>query len=166
MSANTNMNATAAVVAPKWRPSGLPSQETMKCAIKNLKLHGKWKWAKPSGNATTTAYFVCNEHVGCERLARISCVGGVFYTCMTGEHTLLATHGPRINSTLGWMDEERLVNGLNEGARPAAVRSSLLEDESRRLQSVGVDPLSCTDDGGGLAGEKTMLPLLQDRVEG
>lgn len=135
------------------------SMATAKMEAKKLEF-GKWKWAKPSGNGKTTAYFVCNAHVNCGRHLRIAMQSDIFFVWLKGKHAAEPTFGKRVNSTLSWQADETLRVAVTQGARPGAVYAGMLKDASLHLKAAGEDPLSHKKAGGGLEGE-----LLSSRMQ-
>ena len=138
-----------------WAESALGLHETIKGAIAAGKSAegGKWKWAKPSGNAVTTAYFRCNTHVDCGRLFRVSGSPGSFNISFKGEHSTTGlTKGKRVNSTLSWEADEQLRSAADMGSRPSQLRVTMLKEKSEQLKSAGEDPLAHKDPAGGLEG--------------
>ena len=83
---------------------------------------GKALWL--SGNCKTTAYMVCNAHIGCGRHLKVHKVDDIYYVSFKGDHTQDPTLGKRKNSTLTWDQEAALMSGVDQGGRPSAVRVS------------------------------------------
>ena len=142
-----------------WKRNVCASYPTIKDAIAAGKEseNGKWKWDKPSGNGNTTAYFVCKEHVNCERRMRIGKLDELYVISYHGEHTKPLLLGPRKNSAITWTQEADMKKALDQGSTPGKIRCSMLKDAAAKLAADGEDPLDHKLDEGGLEGEYSWL---------
>ena len=140
-----------------WTLARYANQPTIKLAEESITAveDGKWKMARSPGNGVTNHYFVCNAHVSCGRMLKVSRVDGAFAIFLKGEHTTEQTFGKRKNSTLSWEDDDRLKRAVDQGAKPGGVFVSLSKAKVEELHKDGLDPLEHKKDDGGLVGENT-----------
>ena len=138
-----------------WIVSALHEYATMAQAKSEAKKteNGKWKYDKPSGNGTTTAYFVCNAHEKCGRKMKVAKGGGVCHIFYKGKHTAVPTKGARKNSTLTWEQDAELKKAIDQGAKPGQIRVSMLKAKAGEHHDAGHDPLAHKDAEGGLEGQ-------------
>ena len=136
--------AEAKKVAKKLKNSGNPE--------------GRWKWAKNPGDGVNYAVFQCNAHKDCDHQIMVRKQHDGFGFKEKGEHAKEAKLKRRVNSTLGFDDEEMLKKEVDAGAKPAGIFSSMTKAKMRALVDEGEDPLSSEhkNETGGLKGTITI----------
>lgn len=144
--------------ATEWMPCGIPAVTTMAeaKAVAQMQEGGKWKWAKPPGDGVRTVYLMCNAHVGCLRLQKISKDGaGMFNIWAKGTHSEEVNLKRRKNSPLTFDEEAALRTAIDAGVRPGAFVVAKTKEKLSELKSSGEDPLAHKRPEGGLEGKHT-----------
>lgn len=154
-------------MSQEWERLPIQPFSTIKAAIEKARQHehGRWKWAKPSGNCIRTAYLACNAHIQCGVKLMVSQMGGDFFmalgsmksnwACVSiklGEHSTTDNLYKRKNSALTWEEERTLRDAVEIGGRAGQVKAVLLNKEVSRLKGAGEKVLDHKRPEGGLEG--------------
>ena len=141
--------------ADSWMLCGIAPSATMAeaKAVAHRQEDGKWKWAKPPGDGVRTVYLMCNAHVGCLRMQRISKDGaGLFNIWAKGNHGEEINLKRRKNSLLTFDEEAALRTAMDSGVRPGAFVVAQTKERLTTIKDAGEDPLAYKKPEGGLEG--------------
>jgi|EP00966_Prymnesium_polylepis_P155958 hypothetical protein len=140
---------------PKWTVVRELCGSNMKEARELAKSYDNkhWCWAKSPGDGVRFSVLQCNDHVNCGKLIRVAKTEEDKYVLQEkGEHAEEKKEKQRVNSTLTYVEDEKLHDGVNQGAKPAAVLVSMTTAKAKEIKGMRGQLFQHKRPQGGLEG--------------